>query len=148
MWKPCLKLCWLLAIAILILGNVASAQGAGSRFSRFAGLWVAHSASLRFSQNGWATFNERTYRWCGHGEVSPCDSIDAHGVIRPGYQEHIHFSSVAGSVAFGTIVASNLHPPGLAVAVELLPMDTLLYKSRRTIALLCGPAAPAGMCGA
>jgi hypothetical protein len=148
MWCKCTKMFWILVLAILMLGSVTSAQGATSHFSRFVGLWVAHGSSLEISTDGQATFEARTYRWCGHSVAPPCDLGDARGVIHAGNREQIQFSYIADSVAYGTIIASNFHPRGLPVTIELRPNDTLLYASRTPIALLCGPAAPVGMCGA
>lgn len=154
MWNTCVKLCWLLSVVILTLGYVASsscvacAKGVAPHFGTFVGTWVAHGSRLDFFKDGHATFVGRTYRWCDSGVAAPCDSIDTRGFIHSGYQEQIQFSRVAGSVAYGTIVAGNFHPRGLAVTVKLRPDDTLFYASHRPIALFCGPAAPVGMCGA
>lgn len=150
MWGICTKVCWICTLVILLLGSITSAQGATLRFHAFAGTWFAHGSSLQFSEDGQAIFQGRTYRWCGPGVVPPCDSIDARNVIHAGNQEQIRFSRIAnsGSIAYGTIIASNFHPRGLAVTVELRPDHTLLYASHTPIALLCSPAAPVGMCGA
>lgn len=166
MWNKCTKLCWTFLFVILL---VAGTTGASSRsaqrarfirgtsvalltlppdFSRFAGVWVAHGASLSLAKDGTATFEGRTYNWCGSGVAQPCDSIDANSMIHSGHHEQIHFSRIAGPIAYGTIIASNFHPLGLAVTIELQPDDTLLYASNTVIALLCGPNAPVGTCGA
>jgi hypothetical protein len=119
-------------------------------FGRFVNRWFAHSAVLIFSPNGSIFFEKRVYRWCGPGVPPPCDTIDADGRIWPGYQEDAQFSRVTGSMAYGTITASNLHSNGLAVTVTLQAADTLLYTAngKQDSILLCGPAAPPGECGA
>lgn len=160
------KVGWFFSLVILLLGYGISAQSAYaqtvkartqvqksgpppiSAFSRFSRAWVAHSAILIFAPNGQAVFAERTYTWCDAGKASPCDSINASGQIRSGYQEKMQFSRVSDSVAYGTIIASNFRPVGLAVTVSLLANDTLLYTANADKTLLCGPDAPVGTCGA
>lgn len=130
-------------------GLLASNWSAASPdFSKFTGIWTAHGASLSFASDGTATFNQRTYNWCGPGVAQPCDSIDPRGFIQPGNHEQIRFSRADGSIAYGTVVSSNFHPNGLTVTVEIKPDNTLLYASHTAIALLCSPSAPAGTCGA
>lgn len=148
MWSKCSRLGWILAFIIVVLGSVTNVKGATPRFSQFVGVWFAHGSSLHIFGDGQATFEERTYRWCGPGVAPPCDWGDARGFIHAGNREHIQFVYRVGSIAYGTIVASNFHPLGLIVTIELQPNDTLLYASNIPIALLCGPAAPVGMCGA
>ncbi|MGH2505866.1 MAG: hypothetical protein ACRDHZ_00365 [Ktedonobacteraceae bacterium] len=148
------KVYWTFILVILILGSIisvqstVSAKNVNSNFSKFVGTWYAHGSSLHFFKDGRAAFQERTYRWCGPGVASPCDTIDTRGVIRPGNQEQIQFVHVTGSMAYGTIIASSFHPRRLPVTVALQPDDTLLYASHRPITLLCGSNAPVGMCGA
>ncbi len=117
-------------------------------FSAFVGVWTAHSARLIFAKDGSATFDERTYSWCGPGVTQPCDSIDARGNIHPGNNEQMQFSRTASSIAYGIIISSNFHPRGFTVTVKLQPDNTLLYADHTAIALLCGPASPVGTCGA
>lgn len=125
-----------------------AAQRVTPDFRKFARQWVAHGAALNFLEDGRAFFVQRVYRWCGRGVARPCDTIGRDGRITSGYREHIQFTRVSGSVAYGTIIASNLHPKGLPVAAILKPDDTLLYAGKAEIALLCGPRAPVGACGA
>ena len=115
---------------------------------QFAGTWVSHGAVLIIAQDGSATFTQRTYRWCGTGVAQPCDTISAQGQIQDGQQEHLQFSRSSGPMAYGTVTTSNFHPVGLAVTLMVLPNDTLLYAGNGPIALLCGPDAPVGTCGA
>lgn len=117
-------------------------------FSKFTGVWTAHGALLSFATNGKAAFNQRTYSWCGPSVAQPCDSIGPRGSIQPGDNEQIQFSHADGPIAYGTVVSSNFHPRGLAVTLEIKPGNTLLYASHTAIALLCGPSAPVGTCGA
>ena len=162
------KICWVGLLILLFLGcgrNVrASATQIGtagrgvlvhahtpisrSDFSKFAGTWFAHGALLIFYKDGQALFTERTYIWCASDVQPPCDSIDASGRIQPGYQEKIHFWRATGSIAYGTIVTSNIHSKGLPVTARLQANDTLLYVANRSIVLLCGPNSPSGTCGA
>lgn len=125
-----------------------SVQAGTPDFRKFARKWVAHGAALDFAEDGKAFFVERVYRWCGSHVARPCDTIAPDGRITNGYQEQIQFSRVDGSVAYGTITASNFHPQGLAVTARLQSNDTLLYAGEIEIALLCGPKAPVGACGA
>ena len=125
-----------------------SLRAASSDFNGFAGVWLSHGTRLDFAKDGTATFDERTYSWCGPGVAQSCDSIDARGFIHPGHREQIQFSYAIGYVAYGTIIASNFHSRGLPVTVELQPDNTLLYSAHTLIALLCGPGAPVGTCGA
>lgn len=162
------KICWVFSLALLLLGCDARANNhlaqpippgrdfallsllplSTSDFGRFVGTWVAHGSLLTFSTDGQATFLARTYNWCGPDVSSRCDSIDAQGHILAGDQEHMLFSRVIDSVAYGTITSSNFHPTGLAVTVALQSDDTLLYASNTEIARLCGPTSPPGLCGA
>lgn len=165
------KVCWLfpiLLMSILLWRNAGNAQTnfsriksaeeyggtrqvtqtSSSEFKEFVRLWVSHGAALNFSADGKAVFYKRVYRWCGPGVAQPCDTISSDGRISNGYQEQIQFSYVRGLVAYGTITASNFHPKGLAVTAILQPDDTLLYSGTSEIALLCGPKAPVGACGA
>jgi hypothetical protein len=117
-------------------------------FRRFAGTWIAHGSVLVISADGTATFVARTYRWCASNVPQPCDTIDTQGHIESGRRERLRLSHVNGPTAYATILSSTLHPTGLAVTLTLEPGDALLYAARTPIALLCGPAAPAGACGA
>lgn len=164
------KTCWILSLILILLGSLGSSSSSSVMalmsaqkqtiathvstsvvpdFKAFTGSWVAHGASLSFASTGLATFDGRVYRWCGPGVAQPCDYSDAQGIIHPGGHEQIQFSRVVGNTAYGTITASNLHISGLAVMVVLQSdNNTLLYTSQTPIALLCGPTAPAGTCGA
>ncbi len=118
-------------------------------FDKFVGTWTAHGAFLRISSDGGARFEERTYRWCGSGVAQPCDSI-TNNQITFGYHQQLALTGVNGTVAYGNIVASN-DPPGQVNAVVTLTLgenDTLIYTDPVSVTLLCGPAAPAGTCGA
>src|SRR5579885_1099202 len=117
-------------------------------FRQFAGKWIAHGSILIISPDGTATFSARAYRWCGVGVPQPCDTMDARGGIENGNREQARFTRVSGSVAYGTILTSTFHPAGLPVTLTLEPNDTILYAANTPIALLCGPAAPVGTCGA
>ena len=162
---------WMLSLILILLGSLSSSSSSvmaltseqraspaalsfyaspntPPNFASFAGSWIAHGSSLNFASSGLATFDARTYAWCGPGVAQPCDSNDARGIIHPGGHEQVQFSRVAGNTAYGTIITSNLHTPGLAVMVVLQTDNTLLYTSQTPIALLCGPTAPAGTCGA
>lgn len=132
----------------VVSGPVSHHGASTPDFGNFAGSWFAHSSSLVLSNDGTATFVGRTYSWCGPGVAQPCDTIDERGSIHPGIQEQMQFSRASGSTAYGTIISSNFQAPGLTVTIELQPNDTLLYKSDTLIALLCGPNAPVGTCGA
>jgi hypothetical protein len=163
-----LKAGWLWLLAIILLGygmhaqtrvvQAQALQSGGQRyasisaskpdFSRFARSWIAHSAVLNFSANGLAVFEARVYTWCGQGVKLPCDTIDAAGHIYPGYWERIQFSRASATVAYGTIIAGDFHPVGTSVTASLQENDTLLYAGQNIIALLCGPDAPVGACGA
>jgi len=128
--------------------NLSSVTPSTFDLGPFAGTWVSHSAIMTIAQDGSATFAQRTYRWCGTGVTQHCDTISAQGQIQDGEQEHLQFSRSSGPVAYGTVTASNFHPAGLAVTLMTLPNDTLLYAGNGLIALLCGPNAPVGACGA
>jgi hypothetical protein len=117
-------------------------------FRRFASTWIAHGSVLIIAANGTATFVARAYRWCATDVPRPCDTIDAQGHIESGKREQLRLSRVHGSTAYGTVLTSTFHPAGLAITLTLEPNDTLLYAARTPIALLCGPTAPAGACGA
>jgi hypothetical protein len=163
MQKNLRTICWMFFFALL-LGCCMNAPRASARsisprtsnqqltevanFGQFTGTWTAHSSFLIFTRSGEATFEARTYQWCNAGASQPCDTIDARGYILPGDRETLQFSRIDGSVAYGAVTRSNLHPQGLAVSVTLLPNDTLLYASTVSISLLCGPRAPVGTCGA
>jgi hypothetical protein len=127
---------------------LSSASRSTPDFRQFAGKWIAHGSILIISSDGTATFSARAYRWCGVGVPQPCDTMDARGRIENGDQEQIRFTRVSGSVAYGTILTSTFHPAGLPVTLTLEPNDTILYAANTPIALLCGPAAPVGTCGA
>jgi hypothetical protein len=116
-------------------------------FQAFAHRWIAHGASLVFASNGQALFEERTYIWCSAGVHRPCDRMRDNRIY-PGYWETIQFTRVAGSTAFGEVRSGNLQTVGVTVRARLQAHDTLLYTSRGSLALLCGPHAPAGTCGA
>lgn len=160
-------LCWVFSFAFLLgCGTSVQHQPAGqvsaqsntralsstSRstpdFRRFAGTWIAHGSLLMISSDGMGTFSARAYRWCGLSVPQPCDTMDARGRIENGDQEQIRFTRVSGTIAYGTILTSTFHPAGLPVTLTLEPNNTILYAANTPIALLCGPAAPAGTCGA
>lgn len=130
------------------LSAISRSTHSAADLGQFAGTWTAHGAVLIVARDGTATFSARTYRWCGPNVLQPCDTLSAQGQIHNGDQEQILFSRVSGPVAYGTVLASTFQPAGLAVTLTLQPNDTLLYVAYTSIALLCGPNAPAGTCGA
>jgi hypothetical protein len=136
------------AHAQVAISTHPSTTSAPDDFQRFAGTWTAHGALLSVSPTGMATFTARTYRWCASGVAHPCDTIDTQGHIDDGARERLQFLRVSGSMASGKVLSSTVHPVGLAVSLTLKPGDTLLYRAQTSIALLCGPRAPAGTCGA
>jgi hypothetical protein len=160
-------LCWVFSFVFLLgCGTTVQHQPAGQAhaqsntralsfasrstpdFRQFAGKWIAHGSILIISSDGTATFSARAYRWCGVGVPQPCDTMDARGHIENGDQEQARFTRASGNVAYGTILTSTFHPAGLPVTLTLEPNDTILYAANMPIALLCGPAAPVGTCGA
>ena len=118
-------------------------------FSKFAGTWIAHGAFMIISADGNVKFEARTYNWCGSNTPQPCDSIKNNQIFY-GYHEHLSLANASGSVAYGNMVASTDSParPNAAITLTLGPDDTLSYVNNASITLLCGPAAPAGTCGA
>ncbi len=102
-------------------------------FHMFVGTWTMTSGGhgggdvLIFPVDGKATIESRTYQWCDQGASPPCDSIDAHGNIIDGNQDHIVFSRIVGSTAYGVITSSTSHATGHAVTVALQPDGSLLY---------------------
>jgi hypothetical protein len=160
-------LCWVFSLTFLLgcatTGQHPSSRQAGAQshtrvlsstsrstpdFRQFAGTWIAHGAILTISSDGTAIFSARTYRWCSVGVPHPCDTMDAQGHIENGNQEQARLTYVSGPVASGTILTSTFHPIGLPVTLTLEPNDTIRYAAHTLIALLCGPAAPVGACGA
>jgi hypothetical protein len=120
-------------------------------FDKFTGSWVAHGASMVVSDDGSVTFVERTYKWCDANTAQPCDSIE-HNHIEDGYQERLSLTSAHDGIAYGTVISSN-NPsaqPGTSFTLTLGNDNTLVYSNQNhtSTTLLCGPAAPAGTCGA
>jgi hypothetical protein len=74
----------------------------------------------------------------------------ARNTILYGYREQLTLFSVDDSVAHGALVASNnsLERPDTPITLTLGANDTLIYASGASVTILCGPAAPAGTCGA
>lgn len=162
-----LHLCWLFSCIFFLGCGIPAQRGTAQQvahrtrssnlpvsshftpnLSRFAGKWIAHGAALIIEPDGTATFSGRTYRWCDSDVAQPCDTIDPQGQINPGDQEWILFTRVNGPVAYGTVLFSTFHRPGSVVTVTLQPNDRVLYSGKTPVALLCGPNAPVGTCGA
>ena len=121
----------------------------GGAFGKFVGTWVAHGAFLLVASDGSVKFEARTYTWCASHVAQPCDSIE-NNEISYGYHEQLALTSANASSAYGTVVASNDSPEKLnaPVTLKLGPDNTLDYINQASMTVLCGPAAPAGTCGA
>jgi hypothetical protein len=167
MWNRLQHVSWIFALFILLGCGTGVAYAApnpvsiqhpqslsapavsGGDFSKFAGRWVAHGAFMSISRDGDARFEARTYSWCGPQSAQPCDSL-VQDQIRDGYNAQLVLSRTEDAIAYGTVIFSNYpaEQPNAAITLMLGPNDTLIYTNSGTVTLLCGPAAPAGTCGA
>lgn len=160
MWKRLQPVFWIFSLFILLgcgTGVTHAAQVEGSRasdsppgtFNKFVGTWVAHGAFLVVASDGSVKFEARTYNWCGPQVAQPCDFIKENTIFY-GYHEQLALTNANDSIAYGTVIASNDPPEKLNTPITLTlgPNDTLYYASQASITVLCGPAAPAGTCGA
>ena len=160
MWNRLQPVFWILSLFILLgcgTGVVHAAQVPSNRagnppdgtFGKFVGTWVAHGAFLLVASDGSVKFEARTYTWCASHGAQPCDSIENNEIFY-GYHEQLALASTNDSIAYGTVVASNDPPEKLntPVTLKLGPDNTLDYINQASITVLCGPAAPAGTCGA
>ncbi|HZR41322.1 MAG TPA: hypothetical protein VFB12_14460 [Ktedonobacteraceae bacterium] len=111
-------------------------------FASFVGQWVAHYGTFTFNVNGQATLEERTYKWCGPGVATPCDSTNGTGLY--GLVEKMMFTRVVGNRAYGKITSSNEGDVGKPVTATLLENDTVQVSQG---GVYCGPKAPLGWCG-
>jgi hypothetical protein len=129
--------------------SLSASVASGGDFSKFAGRWVAHGAFMIISRDGEARFGARTYSWCGPQVAQPCDSL-VQDQIRDGYNEQLMLSRAEDATAYGMVIFSNDPTEQLNTAITLTlgPNNTLIYTNNGSITLLCGPAAPAGTCGA
>ena len=160
MWNRLQHVSWIFSLFILLgcgTGVAHAAQTESSKatgsptgtFSKFVGIWVAHGAFLIVANDGSAKFEARTYIWCAPHVPQPCDTIEKNEIFY-GYHEQLALSNTNASIAYGTMLASNDAPgkPNTPITLTLGPDNTLYYANQASITVLCGPAAPAGTCGA
>ncbi|GCE13117.1 hypothetical protein [Tengunoibacter tsumagoiensis] len=127
----------------------SSVKAAGPDFGSLAGSWVQHGAGLTVFANGHANYVARVYTWCGPGVAPPCDSFQGNTIIS-GNQEQYQFTHLDNGKAYGKVISSTVGHQGADVMLEKTPQDTVtLHASFFPIPnVLCGPRAPADLCGA
>lgn len=164
MWNRLQYVSWISALFLLLCSGSSVAYAmprldhsqsatatSGNSFGKFAGSWMAHGALMLISDDGNVRFVARTYRWCDSNAAQPCDNLKQNR-IADGYLEQLALSGTNDGMAHGTVISSN-NPsaqPGTTFTLTLGPDNTLVYANQNSTStlLLCGPAAPAGTCGA
>jgi hypothetical protein len=134
----------LLALALtgsLVVGLAGSAVAqATPDFHPFAQTWRRHGFGLAVDRNGYGSAVFRVYKWCSDDPRPPCDRLSGDEIVNGGHTDLV-FSRVAGSTAFGAVIASNLSPV-LAVrdvSLTLQPYDTAVLRQGSKTLQLCGP---------
>lgn len=120
--------------------------------SSFIGTWYNHSGVLKIASNGSATFDRRTYRWCGPGVPTPCDTMKGNLII-DGIHMQIQFTHTRASSAYGRIISTTTQDRNYAVVLTLHHDHTATFTedSRGPLHLnerLCDLQAQPGTCGA
>ncbi|MEO7021828.1 MAG: hypothetical protein ABI234_16875 [Ktedonobacteraceae bacterium] len=156
--------CWMSLALVLLMGstpNLASATPRSQAASMhtyvvkdvpglqtFVGFWYAHGVGLGIQADGQAHFVARVYTWCAPGVKLPCDSFSENAIIS-GLDEHLLFSRVASTTAYGSVTVGNVQPVGASATLTLLPGNMALFSTGQGMGqLLCGPQAAVGACGA
>lgn len=128
---------------------LASHPPAASPYARFVGHWFHHGGGLVVHGNGAAFYSYRTYVFCTAQLTTTCDKQVGNTIFDGGFST-ITLHRVAGDKAFGSMDNSAYSwQVGTSVTLVLSPNDTLMLREAGTAAtILCGPHAPAEVCGA
>ncbi len=128
---------------------VASHSSAGSPYAPFVGTWYHHGGGLVLSSNGRGFYTYRTYVDCTARIVTACDKGFKNLIFDGGFSEFT-LNRTIGNKAYGTM-NSSAYSWQVKTTVTLVakPNHTLiLYEAATPATTLCGPKAPAGLCGA
>jgi hypothetical protein len=127
--------------------TVPPPTNAAAGFAGFVGQWYYHGMGGTIEPNGSGMLTWRIYKWCSQDPTAPCDQQQGDQIINGG-NASFHITSVNGSSGY-VHVDQSTDPADLPVGntiFVLLPGDHLKVPGFQWP--LCGPAAPAGTCGA
>ena len=122
---------------------------AASPYARFMGGWFHHGGSLKIQANGHAMYSYRVYVFCNQQRTTACDKLANNTIYAGGFSVFALHHTV-GNKANGVMNNSSFSwQVGTPVTLVAKPNDTLvLYEAGTAPTVLCGPKAPAGLCGA
>ncbi len=123
-------------------------QPFATQLEPFVGRWYGHARELIVGADGRATYQGRTFRWCGPGVPPPCDTPGGSPV--GGLSEQLVFTTVIFSTAYGSIASGTDDYSVLATGPVTLKVGssiTLTPYANGKVAMsdgwiLCGPTTP------
>ena len=122
--------------------STATAASAGT-LGPLVGTWGVHGSGIAINSDGSFNFSARTYRWCGTGVPTPCDSEDGTTIVT-GIQITGTLHSTGPDSASGTVNTSTT--PGIGPGS---PLTVSFNSATGTVTLSLGSGAKAvPLCGA
>ncbi len=127
-------------IGVLLVISGSARVAAAAEPEDFVGVWAKHGFVLEVREDGRATANWRTYKWCRPGVAEPCDEIRGNEIYAGGHAE-IEFRELDEDLAAGVVLSSS-QPEVLdvgRVTMLLAEWGMAILSQGGDDILLCGP---------
>jgi hypothetical protein len=136
----------------LSLRHAAATHDRVGAYALFAGSWYHHGFSLQVTAEGTVVATYRLYSWCGATQRFGCDRLAGNQIYAGGLWV-ASLQKPSGGTASGLIGASaDTSLDATTIVLLRRPHDVLLLTwgpaGHRMHTALCGPQAPASVCGA